>query len=73
MITSGETDAPHFPISWRNDPNIIIGFDLDSLSPNEQEVVQALSDFKFISSHALITLDRGDNNGISEYFAKFCG
>lgn len=54
-----------------NNPKAITCFNFASLTLYEQEVVQELIEFKFLSSRSLITLDQGDDSEIYEYLGEF--
>lgn len=71
MVTIGVIGSYHLPFSLTSDPKDIISFEFADLSPDEQEVVQELPDFKFTSSRTLITLDRGDSSEIDEYLGEY--
>lgn len=68
---TGVTGAPRFPLSFTSDSKVVIGFDFNDLTLDEQEVVQLLNNFELMSSRLLITLDHGDGSGIHEYLGKF--
>lgn len=68
---TGVTGAPRFPLSLTSDSKVIIGFEFNDLSLDEQEVVQLLNNFELMSSRLLITLDHGDGSGIHEYLGMF--
>lgn len=70
MFTIGVTGTPRFCLSLMNNLKVITNFDFATLTPCEQEVVQELSNFKFISSRTLITRGRGDDSMINEYLGE---
>lgn len=71
MITTKTNVTPRFPLLWARDPKNIIDSDFDYLTSFVQEVNQVLNDSKVTSSHALITLDWGEDNKINEYLSEF--
>lgn len=54
-----------------SDPKVITSFDFDDLTPDEQDMVQVLNNFEFMSSRTHISLDRGDDHDIDEYLGSF--
>lgn len=57
MITAGVNGTPRFPLSWKRDLKIIIGFDFEYLTLVEKYVVYVLNDSEFMHSYAMITID----------------
>lgn len=56
---------------WTGDPVTIIGFNFDHLTLVQKYVVQFLDEFKVMSSHTIISLDRGEESEIDKYLSKF--
>lgn len=67
MVTGGVTGISCFPLSWKVNLKIIMGFDIDYVSLFDQELVQILNDFEVMSSRAMITLDQRDDSRINKY------
>lgn len=68
MVTTG---ALRFPLSWTSDPKVISIFNFVDLTLGDQDVVQELDDFKFMSFCTPITLDRGYGSRIDKYLCEF--
>lgn len=68
MVTTG---ALRFPLSWMSDPKVIRVFNFVDLTLGDQDVVQELDDFKFMSFCTQITLGRGYDSRIDKYLYEF--
>lgn len=58
MVTTGVDSVSRSPLTWTNNLMVIIEFNFDYITSDEREVVQLLDEFKDMSSHVTLILDR---------------